>query len=542
MVSGSKDGSIRTWRVEDGEELGMVMKEDGAVVAVAASGDGRWIATGGSKRTITIWNAMAHEKVIEWEAHTDWLRVLAFSPDSARVASGSRDQTAVIWSTTTGERLTGPLTPLEGHPGWVVFTEFSPNGDRIATGGGNLIRIWRSHIGELIIPPIHVGAWSLVWTPDGQQLIVGCYDGLIKFFDASTGSLLAEWGGHTNIIFCMAVSPNGNFFVSGSTDTTVRIWDTATRQQIGSALQHGGAVNSVDNSPDGTALRHGGAVNSVAISPDGLHLASGGRDREVRVWNLQGIIPRSLLSTDALVNVHDEDSQQVPNHPFQGTSDTQDVKDDEEKSAEKNNPEGVEATLERRPSESSSLRRFLDCPAVASSGGVEDASEQVYANFFKLDVPDTPPPANETPKKRFSKFLNRFSRKQEGRGAKTHTHAELPQAGAGAEGVPAVDPLPAATPKELIGKDEGKQKECGPDAAHAEETDRAATPAPGRKVSPSAGRTNHKSRSRVDRIRKAITRRRDGSAARRYDRLKVTPIACGHMDEVFGQPPLVSLA
>ncbi|KIJ06337.1 hypothetical protein PAXINDRAFT_92162 [Paxillus involutus ATCC 200175] len=210
MVSGSKDGSIRTWRVEDGEELGMVMKEGGAVVAVVASSDGRWITTGGSKRTITIWNGTTNEKVIEWEAHTDWLKVLAFSPDSARVASGSRDQTAVIWNT-TGERLAGPLTPLEGHPGWVVFTEFSPDGDRIATGGGNLIRIWRSH--------------------------------------------------------------------------------------------HGGAVNSMDTSPDGTALRHGGAVNSVAISHDGRHLASGGRDREVRVWNLQDIIPRSLLkttSTDAV--------------------------------------------------------------------------------------------------------------------------------------------------------------------------------------------------------------------------------------------------
>jgi hypothetical protein len=51
------------------------------------------------------------------------------------------------------------------------------------------------------------------------------------------------------------------------------------------------------------ALQHDSYVTSVAISPDGHHLASGGRDRKVRIWSLQRIVPASLLkSTSTTLN------------------------------------------------------------------------------------------------------------------------------------------------------------------------------------------------------------------------------------------------
>jgi WD40 repeat protein len=51
------------------------------------------------------------EKVVELEGHSDWVRSLAFFPDSTRVASGSYE---IVRSTTTGELLAG----LE-HTHWV---------------------------------------------------------------------------------------------------------------------------------------------------------------------------------------------------------------------------------------------------------------------------------------------------------------------------------------------------------------------------------------------------------------------------------------
>jgi WD40 repeat protein len=241
-----------------------MMMEGDEVWAVAASSDGKWIASGGLKKKVTIWNAMTHEKVVELEGHSDFVRSLDFSPDSARVVSGSDDTTVIVWSTTTGE----PLATFTGHRDrhWVSSVRVSPNGNNIAScAWENDVRIWRSDSGKLVIPPIEVKAKSLAWTTDGQRLIVGCEDGSIKIYDSSSGSLLAECKGHASLVRSIAVSPNDKFFASASWDHTVRLWDSTTRQQIGLALQH-------DND-----------VNSVAISPDGSHLVSGGDDRKVHI-------------------------------------------------------------------------------------------------------------------------------------------------------------------------------------------------------------------------------------------------------------------
>ncbi|KIJ05917.1 hypothetical protein PAXINDRAFT_92768, partial [Paxillus involutus ATCC 200175] len=231
VISGSEDMNVQAWKVEGGDEVGTVMEGEGVVVEVAASGDGKWIATAGAEKIITIWNATTHEKVAQLEGHSDPGLVcsLGFSPDSARLVSGSADGTVIIWSTTTSERLAGPL---KGHTSKVDCVECSPNGEEIASCDGQDLRIWHSHTGKALLLPIPVKARSLGWTSNGQQLIAGCDNGYIKFFDPSTGSQLAQWKGHNGIVHSISISSNGKFFASGSQDKTVRLWDTTTRQQI----------------------------------------------------------------------------------------------------------------------------------------------------------------------------------------------------------------------------------------------------------------------------------------------------------------------
>ena len=61
-----------------------------------------------------------------------------------------------------------------------------------------------------------------------------------------------EWTGHTDAVTSISYSPNGCNIVTGSRDTTLRIWDAETGVVVGEALKgHTGRVKSVAYSPDG---------------------------------------------------------------------------------------------------------------------------------------------------------------------------------------------------------------------------------------------------------------------------------------------------
>ncbi|KIJ06338.1 hypothetical protein PAXINDRAFT_20468 [Paxillus involutus ATCC 200175] len=77
-----------------------------------------------------------------------------------------------------------------------------------------------------------------------------------------------------------------------------------------------------------------------------------------------------------------------------------------------------------------------------------------------------------------------------------------PVVGADTERV--VDPLPAITPQDLTAEDKGIQKESNPDTAPTEGTDCAPIPTLDPKTAASAGRSKHKARGRVYRIRQSI--------------------------------------
>lgn len=152
----------------------------GAVMAVAASPDGKTWLTASQDRTARLWSAEGEAKLPPLSEHTNWVSAVAFSPvtkqdaiGGALLLTGSYDNTAKLWSH-AGKMMRN----FSGHAGWVTAVGFSPDSEYVLTGSAdNTTKIWSRRSGELLATLIALenGEWA-VTTPSG-------------LFDASPGAM-----------------------------------------------------------------------------------------------------------------------------------------------------------------------------------------------------------------------------------------------------------------------------------------------------------------------------------------------------------------
>ena len=130
----------------------------------------------------------------------DYCVSLDFSRDGTLLASGSRDGTAIIWSTATWKAMQtlqnpdkGSLYAQSGYRGMVEDVAFSP---------------------------------------DGKTLAMASREGNVQLWDVATGKLLETLKGHSSAVSAVVFSPDGRTLASGSSDQTVRLWNVETRREL----------------------------------------------------------------------------------------------------------------------------------------------------------------------------------------------------------------------------------------------------------------------------------------------------------------------
>ena len=87
--------------------------------------------------------------------------------------------------------------------------------------------------------------------------------------DKCRGQQLATLAGHQWIVTCSAFSPDGQWLVTGSQDSTLRIWNIPEQRLATSIVAHAGAVWSVGFSRDGTELISAGSDRRITFRTAG---------------------------------------------------------------------------------------------------------------------------------------------------------------------------------------------------------------------------------------------------------------------------------
>lgn len=291
---------------------------------------------------------------VSLEGHSKEVYLAEFSPDSTKVLTAGRDNTARIWRSDNGQQITslqgyvggepsarfshnsnliviaatnnsaqvfnaldGHLQyTLLGHKAVVVSVRFSPDGSKILTASRDgTAKIWDSNTGNLLISldkepsPLYAAEFDTTGTK-----IATAYDSGVKIWDLS-GQLLATLIGHSGHINSVNFNPNSTKIVTTSDDNTVKIWDTSTGNLLASLEGHKGNVywaefNSIGNkvvtaSSDNTAKiwdvntgkllvsleGHLEIVNSAHFTPDGTRVITTSNDFTAKVWDSVSGLP-----------------------------------------------------------------------------------------------------------------------------------------------------------------------------------------------------------------------------------------------------------
>jgi WD40 repeat protein/serine/threonine protein kinase len=305
LVTASEDQTARVWDPDTGNLITTLQGHEGGVTGLAYSPDGSRLTTSGVDETTRVWDPNTG-KLIAVFRNDGWSR--AYSPNGSRLAS-SRDKTAYIWDAHTGKL----ITSLQGHQKSVRTLAFSPDGARVATGSfDNTARIWDAHTGDLVASLLGHQAIvaALSYSPDGSHLATASTDKTARVWDANTGKLIVSLQGHEAAVWSLAYSPDGSrLATAGGGDATAGIWDPATGSRIASLQGHQGLLATLAYSPDGTRLvtasddktiriwdpnphspvaivqGHQDDVWKLAYSPDGTRLATNSDDKTTRIWD-----------------------------------------------------------------------------------------------------------------------------------------------------------------------------------------------------------------------------------------------------------------
>ncbi|MBV8885687.1 MAG: WD40 repeat domain-containing protein, partial [Chroococcidiopsidaceae cyanobacterium CP_BM_RX_35] len=265
------------------------------VVGVSFSPDGKTIASGSADKTIKLWSISG--KLLKTLPDTDQVWGVEFSPDGTMLASASNDKTVKLWSA-EGKL----LRTLRGHEDIVVAVSFSPDGKTLASSGyDGTIRIWDTANGKLLqtikdsdVIKDRGVIYGIDYSPDGKTIAsTGYHDGNVKIWNLN-GKLLKiikipeqqQKNGNSDqkIVSSVKFSPDGQILAWGSYDGTIKLW----------RVKEGNLIKII--------AAHQDQLYGIAFSPDGEMIASTSRDKTVKLWKLDGTLLATLRGHSQATN------------------------------------------------------------------------------------------------------------------------------------------------------------------------------------------------------------------------------------------------
>ncbi|XP_060708461.1 striatin [Hemiscyllium ocellatum] len=300
LVTASEDHTVKLWNLQktapakkstslDVEPIYTFRAHRGPVLCVVMSTSGEQCFSGGTDGLIQCWNAPnpnidpydSYDASVlrgALEGHNDAVWGLVYSATHQRLLSCSADGTLRLWNAT------------EIAPSLCIFNENRESGiptsvDIVCSDPSHLVSSFVN--GQTSIFDMETCQRILTFEsntdasstcqinkvishPTLPVTITAHEDRHIKFFDNNTGKILHSMVAHLDAVTSLAVDPNGLYLMSGSHDSSIRLWSLETKTCIQEFTAH---RKKFDES-----------IHDVAFHPSKCYIASAGADALAKVF------------------------------------------------------------------------------------------------------------------------------------------------------------------------------------------------------------------------------------------------------------------
>lgn len=223
------------------------------VWAVQFSSDGKWMATASKDGSALLWAVTEQGTVLFKRAllsDAGPVNIVAFSPDSKRIAVGGSDNKLRVYSI-PGGRL--ELEVLGGNMEGLVAGVWLPDSSRVMMVGSRELQIIDVDAGGVSIDRMTLGqhTYDAVLSHDGGTVITVGQDRRLRFLRLSDRRE-AFIGPEPASVTCLSTSPDGRFLASNMNTGVIRLWplgDMRSAEPLLTAASRPGASDPLDALP-----------------------------------------------------------------------------------------------------------------------------------------------------------------------------------------------------------------------------------------------------------------------------------------------------
>ncbi|KAH6758823.1 hypothetical protein C2S52_000985 [Perilla frutescens var. hirtella] len=308
IYTGSQGNSVRVWKLPEFTECGQLKTKACMVVALQVSNDRVYAAYADCR--IRVWRrtwegVIKHVRIATIPAAGNFLRgyiagndktskhigpisSLAINTSDDILYSSSLDKTVKVWRISDFKC----IETIQAHPEPINAIALADDGVLYTASDDATVRVWRRnfcsgarpHSLTVTLPTKYSPVKTLALTFDGTVLYGGCTDGYVHYWLKGWFSGQLQYGGalpgHTHAVMCLATV--GTYVVSGSADSTSRVW---VREADGfhsciAALQgHRGPIRCVAAFPVSRL--------SDETVEEGCTVCTGSLDGVLKVWRVR---------------------------------------------------------------------------------------------------------------------------------------------------------------------------------------------------------------------------------------------------------------